>query len=123
MPDTITELLAATRTIAVVGASADPARPSHSITRFLIDAGYDVRPVNPALDELFGLAVHPDLDACGPVDLVDVFRRPKAVPEVVDAAARVRAGGVAAAGGREPHGRRGGASGGHHSGERTLHPQ
>jgi predicted CoA-binding protein len=72
------EILRETRTIAVVGASADPSRPSHDVMRYLLDAGYRCIPVNPACDEVLGVPAAGSLAEIGePVDLVDVFRRPE----------------------------------------------
>ncbi len=78
----IAELLRSRPRIAVIGASADPGRPAYGVMRTLRRAGYDVVPVSPAADEIDGLRCHPTLaDAVretGPVDIVDVFRRPEA---------------------------------------------
>ena len=75
----IANLLASVRRIAVVGASPDPTRPSNGVVSDLIRAGYDVVPVNPNAAEVAGLRCHPSVvdavDATGPVDIVDVFRR------------------------------------------------
>jgi predicted CoA-binding protein len=85
--DEITRLLASARTIAVVGISRKPERPSHWIAGYLRDNGYRVIGVNPALPELFGEKVYPSLSAVPEaVDLVDIFRRPEHVPPVVDEA-------------------------------------
>jgi predicted CoA-binding protein len=77
----IRELLRSRPRIAVVGASRDPGRPAHAVMRALRLAGYDVVPVSPAADEVQGLRCYPTLaDAVretGPVDIVDVFRRPE----------------------------------------------
>jgi predicted CoA-binding protein len=86
--DTIRDLLDQARTIAVIGASAKPERDSHRIAAYLQRVGYRVIPVNPALDEVLGERCYPDLASIPPeieIDIVDVFRRPEAVPEVVDA--------------------------------------
>ena len=78
--DGIRELLVARPRIALVGASLNPARPSHGTMRGLMAAGYDVVPVNPAVDTVLGLRCFPTVvDAVretGPVTIVDVFRRP-----------------------------------------------
>jgi len=78
--DGIRVLLLARPRIAVVGASANPGRPSYGVMATLRRAGYDVVPVTPAADEIDGLRCYPTLgDAVretGQVDLVDVFRRP-----------------------------------------------
>lgn len=70
-------LLQDCRTIAVFGLSADPARPSHGVARYLQKHGYRIIPVNPKYAEVLGEKCYPDLGAIPePVDLVDVFRRP-----------------------------------------------
>lgn len=75
----IRDLLATARRIAVVGASADPARPSHGVLRQLRAVGFDIVPINPNEATVDGLVCYPDLAravaATGPVDIVDVFRR------------------------------------------------
>lgn len=85
----IRALLGATRTIAVVGASANPARPSYGVMRYLIDAGYIVIPVNPghAGQTILGQPVVATLaDVPVPIDIVDIFRRSDALGRVVDEA-------------------------------------
>lgn len=67
----------------------NPVRPSYFVVRYLLLKGFDVEPVNPrhAGDTLFGKAVHASLaDISGGVDMVDIFRRSEAVPEIVDEA-------------------------------------
>ena len=90
------ELLGRARRIAVVGASANPVRPSHGVMRYLLKAGYDVVPVNPNCDEVLGRQAYPTLEAAteasGPFDLVDVFRRPEHTPEVARSAVATGAG-------------------------------
>ena len=85
----IRQLLADTRTIALVGASDRPDRPSHGVMRALQDWGYRVFPVNPQItgEHVHGEYVWRDLAQIGvPIDLVDIFRRPQAAGEAVDAA-------------------------------------
>src|SRR5512144_1417207 len=85
----IAEALRTARTIAVVGCSPDPMRPSNSIARYLVSAGYDVIPVNPGHDELLGRRCYRDLAAIPAevkVDVVDVFRRSEFVGPIADAA-------------------------------------
>lgn len=81
----IARLLRETHRIAVVGASANPARPSHDVMRYLLDAGYDCVPVTPTAEEVLGRRAYPTLAeavaATGPFELVDVFRRPSFCPE------------------------------------------
>ncbi len=75
------------RTIAVVGLSPKPERPSHEIAKFLLERGYQVIAIRPGVDEILGLKTYPSLAAYGkPVDVVDIFRRPEAVPGIVDEA-------------------------------------
>jgi hypothetical protein len=82
--------------IAVVGASSRPGRPVYGVMQTLLGAGYDVVPVSPAIDEVLGLRCYPTLAeavrATGPVDMVDVFRRPEHCPaharEAVEVGAR-----------------------------------
>ncbi|HEY6018132.1 MAG TPA: CoA-binding protein [Gaiellaceae bacterium] len=72
------EILRDARTIAVVGASADPWRPSHGVMQYLLGAGYRCIPVNPGCDEVLGVpAVASLAEIEEPIDLVDVFRRPE----------------------------------------------
>lgn len=79
------ELMRDARTIAVVGIDHRPDRPSYSVTRYLIDAGYTVYLVNPNETEVFGLPVYDRVqDLPEPVDIVDIFRRPEHVPPVVE---------------------------------------
>lgn len=85
----IAELLRATRRIAVVGASANPARASYEVMQALIDHGYDVVPVNPGLagQAIHGVTVVATLaDVSPPADMVDVFRASEAAGGVVDEA-------------------------------------
>jgi predicted CoA-binding protein len=82
------QILRDARTIAVVGASPDPARPSHGVMRYLERAGYRVLPVNPTWGE-----AAPSLgDLDEPIDLVDVFRRPEHCAEVAREAVEIGAG-------------------------------
>jgi predicted CoA-binding protein len=89
----IRDILLTTRRIAVVGASANAARPSHGVAGFLVERGYAVTPVNPGLagQALHGAEVAPSLAAAGPLDLVDVFRRSEEAGAVVDEAIRLGA--------------------------------
>jgi predicted CoA-binding protein len=73
--------------IAVVGCSATPGKDAHEIPKYLLDQGYDVVPVNPSADEIFGRAAYDSLaDVPGEVDVVDVFRPGDEVAGIVDAA-------------------------------------
>ena len=86
-------LLARTRSIAMVGASANPARPSYFVATYLLaSTDFDVYFVNPAADEILGRPVFASLEDLPVVpDLVDVFRRPQDVPSVLDEALGVGA--------------------------------
>jgi len=82
------EILAETRTIALVGASPKPQRPSNSVMRYLLAEGYRVIPVRPHRTEILGIpCVDSVTDIEEPVDLVDVFRRAEFCPEVAEEAA------------------------------------
>ncbi len=83
------DILRRTKSIAVVGVSMNPVRPSYYVARYLSLKGYRVIPVNPghAGKMLFGETVRASLaDISGPVDMVDIFRRSEAVPPIVDEA-------------------------------------
>jgi hypothetical protein len=87
--DDIRRLLSETRTIALVGASDRPGRPSWGVMRVLLEHGYKVVPVNPQLagQSIHGREVVGALsDIAGPIDMVDIFRRPIAAGEAVDEA-------------------------------------
>jgi uncharacterized protein len=86
-PEYLRDILCPSRTIAIVGASNEPWRPSFGIARYLQRAGYHILPVNPFLvgEAVHGEPFHASLrDLPERPDLVDVFRRPDAVGEVVD---------------------------------------
>jgi predicted CoA-binding protein len=89
----IDALLRRARTIAVLGLSETPGRPSHNVARALQKFGYRIVPVNPAASEILGERAWPDLGSAvrgaGPIDVVDVFRRPEHVPVIVDEAIRL----------------------------------
>lgn len=90
----IAQLLAETRTIALVGISDRPGRPSYGVMRVLQDWGYRVLPVNPQItgEHVHGEYVWRELAQIGePIDLVDIFRRSEAAGEVVDEAIAVGA--------------------------------
>ena len=85
----IAELLASARTIAVVGASDQPGRPSYGVMRFLQEHGYRVLPVNPQItgEHVLGEFVWRELAQIGmPIDIVDIFRRSEAAGDAVDQA-------------------------------------
>jgi len=76
-------LLAQHRTIAVVGLSQHWYRPSYFAAKYMLDHGYTVIPVNPGYAEVLGQKAYPSLDAIpGPVDVVDVFRKPPELPGI-----------------------------------------
>jgi predicted CoA-binding protein len=80
------------RRIAMVGLSSNPYRPSHFAAMYLMAEGYDVIPVNPREKEILGKVCYPSVTAIpGGVDVVDIFREPAAVPEIVDEAIAVGA--------------------------------
>ncbi len=90
----IYNLLASTRTIAMIGASDRPDRPSYGVMRFLQDWGYRVLPVNPQItgEHVHGEYVWRELAQIGePIDMVDIFRRSEEVGPVVEEAIRVGA--------------------------------
>ncbi len=85
------------RTIAVVGISANSSRPSHGVARALQRFGYTIVPVNPGIESVLGEPCWPTLDAAvaargaaPPVDLVDVFRLPQFVPNIVNDCIRLK---------------------------------
>ena len=92
-PDSVVrDILATSRTVAVVGCSPDPSRDSHEIATLLASRGHRVIPVNPTCDEILGRRCWPDLRAIPePVEMVDVFRRPEHVAAVVDEAIAIGA--------------------------------
>lgn len=78
-------LLKRIKTIAVVGLSASPYRPSHSVAKSLQSFGYRIIPVNPKLERILGESAYPHLESVPePIDLVDVFRAPEHVSGIVD---------------------------------------
>jgi len=88
----LAEILENARTIAVVGLSGDPGRTSHRIAAYLQAAGYRIIPVNPEAGEALGEKSLPSLlDIEGPVDIVNVFRRPAHIPAVAEDFLRMRA--------------------------------
>jgi len=89
--DPITELLKRAKTIAVVGLSNNPLRPSHGVSAYMQSQGYRIIPVNPQIKESLGEAAYRSLlDVPDGVDIVNVFRRPEFVGEIVDQAIRLK---------------------------------
>ena len=89
--DIITKILKM-KTIAVVGFSPKKERPSHYVSMYMKDNGYDVIPVNPGHKEIAGMTCYPDLESIPEqVDLVDIFRRSEFVLPIVDSAIYISA--------------------------------
>jgi uncharacterized protein len=84
------DLLRAARRLAIVGASPDRNRPSHSVMRYLQAQGYECVPINPTTRDVLGVATFGTLEqavaATGPFDIVDVFRRPEFTPPIARSA-------------------------------------
>ncbi len=90
--DPIADILKKCKTIAVVGLSSNPMRPSYEVTEYMQRAGYRIIPVNPNETEVLGEKSYAGLeDVPEKIDLVDIFRRANHVPEVVESAIRVGA--------------------------------
>jgi predicted CoA-binding protein len=89
----IEDVLIGTKRIAMVGASNKPERASYRVMRFLLARGFDVVPVNPGLagQNLLGQTVVATLDAAGPLDMVDLFRKAADIDAPVDDAIRLGA--------------------------------
>ncbi|HVW84403.1 MAG TPA: CoA-binding protein [Bryobacteraceae bacterium] len=88
-------LLKNAKTIAVVGLSSSRWRPSYGVSEYMQSVGYRIIPVNPNESEVLGEQAYPTLDDVPvPIDIVDIFRQPRFVPEIVDAAIRIGAKGV-----------------------------
>ncbi|HLK34095.1 MAG TPA: CoA-binding protein [Terriglobales bacterium] len=89
--DPITELLQRAKTIAVVGLSSSPLRPSHGVAAYMQSQGYRIIPVNPHISEALGEDAYPSLlDVPERVDLVNIFRRSDQVGEIVDQAIQLK---------------------------------
>ena len=94
-PDPADKILRSARTIAVVGLSANPRRPSHGVARYLQRAGYRIIPVNPNVSDVLGERAYATLSELpGPVDVVEVFRRSEYAGAIVDEAIAIGAGAV-----------------------------
>lgn len=84
-PDDICKLLRDSRTVAVVGLSTDPSRPSFHVARALQSFGHRIIPVRPGIAEILGEKAYPDLESLPEMpDIVEVFRAPEHVPAIVD---------------------------------------
>jgi predicted CoA-binding protein len=89
---TTKEILQKYKKIAVVGLSSDPGRASYGVSRYMQNSGYGITPVNPNEVKVLGEKAYASLDEVpGPIEIVDIFRRPEFVPDVVDAAIRRQA--------------------------------
>jgi predicted CoA-binding protein len=86
-PDQIADVLRAAKTIAVVGLSDNPLRPSHGVSAYMQAQGYRIIPVNPNIKEALGERAYRSLnDVPEKIDIVNIFRRAEFVPEIVDQA-------------------------------------
>jgi uncharacterized protein len=94
--DPIAELLKRAKTIAVVGLSNNPLRPSHGVSAYMQEHGYRIIPVNPQIDECLGEKAYaslldiPDKDVPEKIDIVNIFRRSEYVEEVVEQAIQLK---------------------------------
>ena len=89
--DPITDLLQRSKTIAVVGLSCNPLRPSHGVSAYMQSHGYRIVPVNPNIDECLGQKAYRSLlEVPEKIDIVNIFRRSEFVEEVVDQAIKLK---------------------------------
>jgi len=89
--DPVTELLRHARTIAVVGLSDNPLRPSHGVSAYMQSQGYRIIPVNPQIESCLGERAYASLlEVPEKIDIVNIFRRPEFVEEIVDQAIRLK---------------------------------
>ncbi len=90
--DRIKEILSNRKNVAVVGLSSDLTRPSYGVARHLQRKGFKIIPVNPNETEVLGEKAYPDLTSIpDKVEIVDIFRRPEHVPDIVDQAIKIKA--------------------------------
>jgi predicted CoA-binding protein len=90
-PDALTELLKRSKTIAVVGLSNNPLRPSYGVSAYMQTNGYHIIPVNPKIKGALGEKAYPSLlDVPEKIDIVNIFRRPEFVDEAVDQAIQLK---------------------------------
>lgn len=88
----IKNLLKSSKTIAVVGLSTDPTKPSYEVSAYMQSKGYKIVPVRPGAQEILGEKVYASLSEIPfPIDMVDIFRQREAIPGVVDEAIKVKA--------------------------------
>jgi predicted CoA-binding protein len=89
--DAIADFLSRSKTIAVVGLSNSPMRPSHGVSAYMQTQGYHIIPVNPHIEESLGQKSYPSLlEVPEKIDIVNIFRRPDAVEEIVDQAIQLK---------------------------------
>jgi len=89
--DPITDLLKSAKNIAVVGLSCNPLRASHGVSAYMQSQGYRIIPVNPQIQECLGERAYPSLlEVPEKIDIVNIFRRPEFVEEVVDQAIQLK---------------------------------
>jgi len=89
---TTKEILQNFKKIAVVGLSSDPGRASFGVSRYMQNSGYEITPVNPNEVKVLGENAYASLDEVpGPIEIVDIFRRPEFVPDIVESAIRSKA--------------------------------
>ena len=93
--DVIKKILQETKTVAVVGLSPKPKRPSHSVSKAMQGFGYTIIPVRPAVDEVLGEKAYVDLESIpepiqAQIDMVDVFRAPDKITPIIDACIRLK---------------------------------
>jgi len=94
--DPIADLLRRSKTIAVVGLSCNPLRPSHGVSAYMQSHGYRIIPVNPQIEECLGEKAYaslldiPEKDVPEKIDIVNIFRRPEFVEEIVDQAIQLK---------------------------------
>ena len=93
--DEIKDILKETKTIAVVGLSPKPKRPSHSVSKAMQDFGYTIIPVRPAVEEVLDEKAYPDLESIpgslqSKIDIVNVFRAPDKISPIIDACIKLK---------------------------------
>jgi predicted CoA-binding protein len=94
-PDPIADLLRRSKTIAVVGLSRNPMRPSHGVTAYMQSHGYRIIPINPQIEECLGEKAYASLldlpkEVAHQIDIVNIFRRSEFVEEIVDQAIQLK---------------------------------
>ena len=88
----VKEILTKYKVIAVVGMSRNPEKDAHKVPKYLMEHGYKIIPVNPFAEEILGLKAYKDLeDIKEPVDIVDIFRPPEEVMDIVKKAVKIKA--------------------------------